>query len=293
MKSILVIGAGFMGSGIAQVCAQAGWQVNLMDTSALALDRAMADAKWSLDKLSSKGHLKDAPGTIVSRILPQHDLRSAARASWIIEAVPEIESLKKQIFREVDRIAPSNTPLASNTSTVPITRLARATQRPERILGLHFFGPVPLMGLVEVIKGEKTSKMVFERGLAFVKSLGKTPVRVEKDVPGFIMNRIFSAALRQAIDLVAEGVTTVEDVDAGMRLGYGWTAGPFEIADNAGIDTYALIGQSLTALGAEDLVPRSNLIERLVSEGRLGRKVGKGFYRYTLEGRRLPWNRQD
>ena len=148
------------------------------------------------------------------------------------------------------------------------------------------------MGLVEVIKGEKTSTAVFEQGVAFVKSLGKTPVQVQRDVPGFIMNRIFSAAFREAADLVAEGITTPQDVDIGMRLGYGWNAGPFEIADNAGLDTYALIAQTMKALGEEKLIPHSNLIEQIVKEGRLGRKIWKGFYRYTPEGKRLPWKNE-
>ncbi|MBM4447352.1 MAG: 3-hydroxyacyl-CoA dehydrogenase family protein [Chloroflexi bacterium] len=289
MENVLVVGAGFMGAGIGQVCAQAGYRVHLMDNKATALDKAMGEIKWSLDKLGSKGLLKDHPQKIFERISPEQDLSSATKATWIIEAALEIENLKKQLFQELDRLTSSETPLATNTSTIPITRLARATQHPERVLGLHFFGPVPLMGLVEVIKGEKTSPAVFERGVAFVKSLGKTPVRVQKDIPSFVMNRIFSAAFREAVDLVAEGITTPEDVDVGMRLGYGWNAGPFEIADNAGLDTYALIGQTMKALGEENLMPRSDLIERMVKEGRLGRKAGKGFYRYTPEGKRLPW----
>ncbi len=289
MESVLVIGAGFMGSGIGQVCAQAGYQVHLTDIKATALDKAMSDIKWSLGKLSSKGLLKDPPQKIMERITPEHDLSSAAKVSWVIEAALEIEALKKQIFQELDYLASPKTPLATNTSTIPITRIAEATQHPERVLGLHFFGPVPLMGLVEVIKGEKTSTTIFEQGLALVKSLGKTPVQVHRDIPGFIMNRIFCAAFREAADLVAEGITTPEDVDTGMRLGYGWNAGPFEIADNAGLDTYALIAQTMKALGEENLIPRSNLIEQMMEEGRLGRKVGKGFYRYTPEGKRLPW----
>jgi len=147
--------------------------------------------------------------------------------------------------------------------------------------------------MVEVIKGEKTSNDIFERGVAFVQSLGKTPIRVMRDIPGFVLNRIFAASWREALVLVDKGITTPEDVDKGMRLGYGWTAGPFEIADNAGLDTYALIDRSWKALGAEDLTPRSDLIERMVKEGRLGRKVGKGFYRYTPEGKRLPWNSKE
>jgi len=289
MEDVLVVGAGFMGSGIGQVCAQAGYKIHLMDVKAAALDKAMDEIKWSLDKLGSKGLLKELPQKILDRVIPEHDLSSASKASWAIEAALEIEDLKKEIFRELDKLASPDTPLATNTSTIPITRLAQATQHPERILGLHFFGPVPLMSLVEVIKGEKTSPAVFEQGVAFVKSLGKTPVRVHRDIPGFVMNRIFSVAFREAVNLVSEGIATPEDIDIGMRLGYGWNAGPFEIADNAGLDTYVLVGQTMKALGEETLIARSNLIERMVKEGRLGRKAGKGFYRYTPEGKRLPW----
>jgi 3-hydroxyacyl-CoA dehydrogenase len=282
-----------MGSGIGQVCAQAGYKVHLMDVKAEALDRAMSEIKWSLGKLGSKGLLKDTPAEIIERITPEQDLRSATEASWIIEAVLEVEDLKKQLFKELDQLAPPRTPLATNTSYIPITRIAGATQHPERVLGLHFFGPVPLMGLVEVIQGEKTSLAISERGVAFVKSLGKTPVRVHKDIPGFVMNRVFSAAFREAVDLVAEGIATPEDIDVGMRLGFGWNAGPFEIADNSGLDTSVLIGQTMKALGEKSLIPRSDLIEQMVKEGRLGRKVGKGFYRYTPDGKRLPWENTD
>lgn len=289
MENVLIVGAGFMGSGIGQVCAQAGYKVHLMDIKAEVLDTAMNDIKWSLGKLGSKGLLKDTPEKVLGRITPEHNLASATRASWIIEAVLEVEDLKKQLFKELDQLAPPRTPLATNTSYIPITRIAGATQHPERVLGLHFFGPVPLMGLVEVIQGEKTSLAISERGIAFVKSLGKTPVRVHKDIPGFVMNRVFSAAFREAVDLVAEGIATPEDIDVGMRLGFGWNAGPFEIADNSGLDTSVLIGQTMKALGEKSLIPRSDLIERMVKEGRLGRKVGKGFYRYTPDGKRLPW----
>lgn len=287
MEKVLVVGAGFMGTGIAQVSAQAGYQVHLMDVQVTITDRALREIRWSVEKLETKGLLREPSQKVLERIFPEKDLSCASEADWVIEAALEEESLKRSIFEELDRISRPVTPLATNTSSIPITRLAEKTSRPERVLGLHFFGPVPLMGLVEVIKGKKTSPEVFERGVAFVQSLGKTPVRVERDIPGFVMNRIFSAAFREAVDLVDQGIVSAEDVDTGMRLGYGWNAGPFEIADNAGLDTCFRIGQSMKAVGAGHLAPSSNLLERMVAEGRLGRKAGKGFYSYSPERKRL------
>jgi 3-hydroxybutyryl-CoA dehydrogenase len=287
MERILVVGAGFMGAGIAQVCAQAGYQVNLMDIQPAITARALKEIGWSVEKLSAKGVLKESPQQVIARISMEKDLSSAAQADWVIEAALEEENLKRDIFRELDRVARPETILATNTSSIPISRLAASTTRPERVLGLHFFGPVPLMRLVEVVKGEKTSSEIFERGVAFVQSLGKTPLRVQRDIPGFVMNRIFSAAFREAVELVEQGIATPEDIDAGMRLGYGWNAGPFEIADRAGLDTVARVGQSLQALGAEHLAHKSKLIERMVADGRLGRKVGRGFYRYSPDGKRI------
>jgi 3-hydroxybutyryl-CoA dehydrogenase len=289
MEKILIVGAGFMGSGIAQVSAQAGYQVHLMDIQDSITDRAIKDIQWSVEKLVSKGLVKESTQKVLERISAEKDLSSASKVDWIIEAALEEEELKSRIFQDLDRISKPETPLATNTSSIPITRLAKNTKRPERVLGLHFFGPVPLMGLVEVVKGEKTAPEIFEQGIAFVRSLGKTPVRVHLDIPGFVMNRIFSAAFREAVDLVDQGIVSPEDVDVGMRLGYGWNAGPFEIADNAGLDTFVRVGQSMRNLGVEHLAPSSNLIERMVVEGRLGRKAGKGFYRYSPDGKRLPW----
>ena len=291
MESVLVVGAGFMGTGIAQVSAQAGYQVHLMDVQLAITERSLRDIRWSVDKLAAKGAIKEPPEHVLARISMEKELSCAAQVDWVIEAVVEEEELKRGLFQELDRISRPQTLLATNTSSIPITRLAANAQRPERVLGLHFFGPVPLMQLVEVVKGEQTSPESFERGVSFVRSLGKTPVRVQRDIPGFVMNRIFSAAFREAVDLVDQGIVCPEDVDLGMRFGYGWNVGPFEIADNAGLDTIARVGQAMRALGAGQLVPHSNLIERMVAEGRLGRKVGKGFYRYSPDGKRLPWER--
>lgn len=290
MEKVLVVGAGYMGSGIAQVCAQAGYRVHLMDIQPATVEQAIRNIRWSVEKLAAKGLVKESPPQVLARLEPEMDLSSASQANWIIEAAWEDEELKRGIFQELGRISQPETLLATNTSSIPITRLAARTSRPERVLGLHFFGPVPLMGLVEVVKGEQTSRGIFERGVAFVQSLGKTPVRVRRDIPGFVMNRIFSAALREAVDLVEQDIVSPEDIDVGMRLGYGWNVGPFEIADNAGLDTVARVGQTIKALGADHLAFTSDLIERMVADGRLGRKAGKGFYRYSPEGKRLPWN---
>ncbi len=293
MEKVLVIGAGFMGAGIAQVCAQSGCRVFLSDNDSKALDRSMGGIKWSVEKLAGKGLVKESPETVLDRIRPEQGLARAAEAEWVVEAVFEEEDLKKEIFEELDRLAPAETPLASNTSSIPITRLAAATQRPERVLGLHFFGPVPFMALVEVVKGGETSEAVFERGVSFVRSLGKWPLPVRRDIPGFVINRILFAAFRECTELVEEGIASPENVDTGMRLGLGWNIGPFEIADNAGLDTFFRVGRAMKALGEDRLVPSLDLVEGMVNEGRLGRKVAKGFYRYTREGKRLPWDSED
>ena len=292
-QSVLVIGAGFMGAGIAQVCAQSGYRVHLNDVKPEALNKAEKGMQWSVNKLTEKGFLQESPDKILSRLTYGTDLSAVADADWIIEAVLEVEALKIDLFKALEKKIPATTPLATNTSSIPITRIAAHLGRPERMLGLHFFGPVPFMGLVEVVKGEQTAGHVFEAGVDFITSLGKTPVRVNRDIPGFVMNRIFSAAFREAVDLVSAGIVSPEDVDVGMRLGYGWNVGPFEVADNAGLDTFALVGQSMADLGEENLVTKSDLLLKMIAQGRLGKKTGKGFYRYTKDGKRLPYGAEE
>ncbi|MGD0354094.1 MAG: 3-hydroxyacyl-CoA dehydrogenase family protein [Dehalococcoidia bacterium] len=290
MESVLVIGAGFMGGGIAQVAAQSGYRVYLQDASPEAVDKTMQQIKWSTDKLAAKGKIKDSAKAVQDRISVVKDLSVAAQCQWVIEAVYEDENLKKGIFKELDKICPVDSVLATNTSCIPITRIASATKHPGRVVGMHFFGPVPLMMLVEVIKGEKTTDAVFQKSVDFILSLEHYPVKVRKDIPRFVMNRISSVAFREALDLVRKGIATVEDVDKGMRYGFNWNIGPFEIADNSGLDTYLRVGKTFAGLEDAGNPALLIIIEKMVNAGRLGRKVGKGFYDYTPDGKMIPFD---
>jgi len=286
IKKVAVIGAGFMGAGIAQVCAHYGYAVQLYDSENAALDSAMAGMRFSVDKLHTKGWLAEDADTIMARVRPAAALAEMADADLVVEAVFEDLALKQELLRQVEGAVGEGCVFASNTSSIPITRLADVLEKPQRFLGLHFFGPVPFMQLVEVIAGAATAPAVFETGLAFVASLGKHAVPVRRDIPGFVMNRIFAAAFRECQELVAQGVTSLEDIDTGMRLGYGWRIGPFEIADNAGLDTFLRVGRSMEALQETQLYSKCGMVEKLVEQGKLGKKSGEGFYRYDSKGKK-------
>ncbi|HCY85767.1 MAG TPA: 3-hydroxybutyryl-CoA dehydrogenase [Desulfobacteraceae bacterium] len=277
---VAVIGAGFMGTGIAQVCIRAGMPCVLIDTDDTCLDRARKDTEAWLGKGHNSGKQKPCLPQMLSLLETRNSLDIPADASWVIESVFEDETLKKTLLAAVEKQVGPDTAIATNTSSIPVGALAAALERPDRFVGLHFFGPVPRMGLVEVVKGGDTSEKTFAAAMAFSKALGKTPVGVRKDIPGFVMNRIFAAAFKECQDLAAEGVASVEDIDAGMRLGYGWRIGPFQIADNAGLDTVARINRSMKAMDQSCLYSRADLVEKLVEKGCLGRKSGRGFYTY-------------
>ena len=286
VKKVIIVGSGLMGSGIAQVCAQAGIKVFLNDDSQEALDKAIQNIEWSLSKFIEKGKLAENKETIIDRITPIKDLGPAKDIDLAIEAVYEQLELKQRIFEELDQNCGSNTLLASNTSAIPISDLAAVTHRAAKVLGLHFLSPVPMMQVVEVIKGISTTEETARIGHAFVRKIGKEPIMVNRDVPGFVINRINFPSSIEAMRLVEQGVATVEDVDKGLKLGLGRKMGIFETGDMVGLDvTYG----ALMAMYKETGNPRwypPLLLRRKVKAGQLGRKTGKGWYEYDETGNR-------
>ncbi len=287
VRRALVVGAGLMGGGIAQVCAQAGIEVRLFDADPGAAARAREAMGRSLARRAAKGVLPEGVEAVLARVRPAADLPvAAADVDLAVEAVFEDREVKREVFRRLDQALPEAALLASNTSAIPISALAGATRRPERVLGLHFFSPVPLMQAVEVIRGDATGGEAMERGLAFVRQLGKVPIRVNRDVPGFVINRINLPSTLEAIRLVEEGVTTVEDVDQGVKLALGRKLGIFETGDLVGLDV--TLG-ALTALAEATGDPRwapPVLLRQKVAAGHLGRKTGRGWYEYDEDGQR-------
>ena len=286
IQNVLVIGAGLMGSGIAQVCAQAGIQVALHDVSRDALDKALKGIDWSVGKFVEKGKLTEDRESIINRIEPIADLSATTRVDLAIEAVFENIELKRDIFQKLDRICPPETLIASNTSAIPITELAAVTKRPEKVLGLHFFSPVPMMQAVEVIKGAATYDDTAAAGKAFVLQIGKEPIMVNRDVAGFVINRINFPSAIEAMNLVEQGVASVEDIDKGLRLASGRRMGIFETGDMVGLDvTYGAMKAMYEETGDPRWYPPL-LLRRKVKAGHLGRKAGKGWYEYDDDGRK-------
>ncbi len=283
INTVFVVGAGLMGSGIAQVCAQAGFSVFLHDVSTEVHDNAMKNIGWSVGKLVEKGKLLEGKETIMNRISAMTDLNDASSADLVIEAVNENLELKTRIFKQLDEVCSPEAILASNTSAIPITELAAVTRRPENVLGLHFFSPVPMMMAVEVIKGMLTSRETQQTGREFVLKLGKEPIMVNRDVAGFVINRINMPSTMEAMRLVEEGVATIEDIDKGLKLASGRRMGIFETGDMVGLDvTYGALMAMFHETGDPRWYPPL-LLRRKVKAGHLGKKTGRGWYDYTLE----------
>ncbi|MBW2022553.1 MAG: 3-hydroxyacyl-CoA dehydrogenase family protein [Deltaproteobacteria bacterium] len=286
IKKVFVVGAGLMGGGIAQVCAQAGIHVTLNDVKEEALEKSLKSIRWSVGKFIEKGKVQEDLEQIMSRIESTVDYERVTEADLVIEAVFENLELKQKVFREIDGLAKKDAVIATNTSAIPISELASVTAKPERVLGLHFFSPVPMMQAVEVIRGIATSDSVFATGKAFVLQIGKEPIMVNRDVAGFVINRINFPSAIEAMRLVEQGVATVEDIDKGLRLASGRKMGIFETGDMVGLDvTYG----ALMAMYHETGDPRwypPLLLRRKVKAGHLGRKTGKGWYEYNEDGSR-------
>lgn len=286
IKKVFIVGSGLMGSGIAQVSGQGGIEVFLYDVDPKALNKALKNIEWSINKFIEKGKLKEDKTSIIGRIKTVSDLSGAAKTDLIIEAVFEDLELKKGLFQKLDEIAMTETLIASNTSAIPITELAASTKKPERVLGLHFFSPVPMMQAVEVIRGLATTKETARKGKEFVIQIGKEPIMVNRDVAGFVINRINFPSSIEAMRLVEQGIATVEDIDKGLRLASGRRMGIFETGDMVGLDvTYG----ALMAMYQETGDPRwypPTILKRKVKAGQLGRKTGAGWYEYNEDGSR-------
>lgn len=281
MTNVAVIGAGTMGNGIAHVFAQHEWQVTLIDVAEPALDKGLATIQSNLDRQVKKGTLAaDAPAAILGRISAATTLEAAAGADLVVEAATENPALKFKIFQELDRIAGPEAILATNTSSISITEIAAQTRRPAQVIGMHFMNPVPVMQLVEVIRGHATSDATTTRTLEIATQLGKTPVEVN-DYPGFVANRILLPMINEAIYAVMEGVATPEAVDTVMKLGMAHPMGPLALADFIGLDVcLAILEVMHQGLGDPKYRP-CPLLRRMVAAGYLGRKSGRGFYEYS------------
>jgi 3-hydroxybutyryl-CoA dehydrogenase len=275
-----VIGSGQMGAGIAQIAAQAGIKVHLCDVEMSAIERGVAVIGKGLDKLVEKGRITAADQKeALARIAGSTKLEVLKDADFVIEAVNENEALKKKIFVEVDGVVPERAILASNTSSISITRLAAVTKRPERFIGMHFMNPVPVMKLVEIIPGLATNDITLQETRTLAERLGKTTIKSD-DQPGFIVNRILVPMINEAVIALAEGLGTPEDIDAGMKLGTNQPMGPLELADFIGLDTCLSIMEVLHHGLGDDKYRPAPLLRRYVDAGWLGKKTGRGFYKY-------------
>lgn len=280
IRHVGVVGAGTMGHGIAQVCAVQGYQVTLVDVVPQALERALHNIAASVEKLHSKGKLTDAQRQAALEINTATDIAALRSANLIIEAVSEDAALKRDIFARLDELTPPHAILATNTSSISITAIAAATQRPDRVIGMHFMNPVPLMQLVEIIRGLATSQATLDTVMELARRLGKTPVEAA-DYPGFIANRILMPMINEAIYALMEGVGTAEAIDTVMKLGANHPMGPLTLADFIGLDVVLSILEVLYSGFGDPKYRPCPLLRKMVAAGHLGRKSGRGFYEYA------------
>ncbi len=281
IEKVMVIGAGQMGSGIAQVCAQAGLNVKLNDMKQEAYDRGIGTITKNLSRNVEKGRMSEEEKTaVLGRITPSLDLKDAHDVDIVIEAAVENMAIKHSIFKTLDEVAPRHAILATNTSSLPITEIAAVTNRPEQVIGMHFMNPVPVMKLVEIIRGLATSDEVYKKVEEMTVQLSKTPVEVN-DFPGFVANRILMPMINEAVFTLQEGVATKEAIDDIMKLGMNHPMGPLELSDFIGLDTCLYIMEVLHEGFGDSKYRPSPLLRQYVKAGWLGKKTGRGFYDYT------------
>ncbi len=288
MQNITVIGGGTMGNGIAHVFAQNGFEVTLVDVASSALDKALATIERNLDRQVAKGTLTEAEkNAALNRIHPMTDIREGvAGADLVVEAATENVALKLKIFADMDQFAPASAVLATNTSSISITKIAAVTKRPDKVIGMHFMNPVPVMKLVEVIRGYATSDEVTEAIMGLSRGLGKIPVEVN-DYPGFVANRILMPMINEAIYTLYEGVSGVEEIDTVMKLGMAHPMGPLQLADFIGLDVCLAILRVLQEGFGNPKYAPCPLLVNMVTAGKLGAKSGEGFYTYTPGSKEL------
>ncbi|MGD6991216.1 3-hydroxybutyryl-CoA dehydrogenase [Sutcliffiella horikoshii] len=280
IQKVMVIGAGQMGSGIAQVCAMAGYDVYMNDLKQEFLDRGLSGITKNLGRSVEKGRMtEDEKASVLGRLQTTTVLEDAKHVDIVIEAAVENMDIKKKIFAELDQHAPAHTILATNTSSLPITEIAAATGRPEKVIGMHFMNPVPVMKLVEIIRGLQTADEVYGAIEDMTKKLSKVPVEVN-DFPGFVSNRVLMPMINEAIFTVYEGVATPEAIDEVMKLGMNHPMGPLTLADFIGLDTCLYIMETLHEGFGDDKYRPCPLLRKYVKAGWLGRKTGRGFYTY-------------
>ncbi len=281
IKKPFVVGAGIMGSGIGQLCAQQGYGVTVVDISEEIVERAKGKVSAGLSRRVEKGKItQDEMESVLSRINWSTDLELAKESDFIVEAASENLELKKDLFAKLDSICPPGTILATNTTALSVSEIASATSRPDKVIGMHFFNPAVIMKLVEIIRGEKTSEETIATTKKFAEDLGKIPIATSKEAPAGIVSRVLGGLLNEAVVVYSEGIASAEDIDEAMKLGAGLPMGPLALIDMIGLDIHLAKMETVYGKLKDERYKPPELIKKMVAEGKLGKKSGEGFYKY-------------